>query len=145
MYNKYKIQLVERLSNLYLALIGNAKGNHVDVKTLWRWIKYLVANIKNSKFDADKEIKTGDLFKEKPESDAEKYKEYCLKIIKEHNLKNLAELKAFINRLLDKNSKNKRRVERIKKLLLTGKIFIYVKNRKQLNITTLTSLNINTI
>ncbi len=47
-------------------------------------------------------------------------REYCYRLIKEYNLANLDELKAFINRLLEKNVKNKKRVEKIKKLLLSG-------------------------
>jgi hypothetical protein len=52
----------------------------------------------------------------------DEHREYCNKLIRDYNLQNLDELKNFINRLLEKNVKNKKRVEKIKKLLLSGNI-----------------------
>jgi hypothetical protein len=47
------------LKTLYLALIGNEKGNHVEIKTIWRWIKNLINQVKNnSKFLDDSQNST---------------------------------------------------------------------------------------
>jgi hypothetical protein len=54
--------------------------------------------------------------------DSDLYRNYCQKIMKDYNLKDLNELQAFINRLLQKNMKNQKRVEKIKRLLLTEPI-----------------------
>ena len=47
------------------------------------------------------------------------YKEICENIIKDYVLKDAHDLRKFINELLEKNMKNKRRVDRIKKLIMT--------------------------
>jgi hypothetical protein len=48
---------------------------------------------------------------------------YCDRLMREYSLNNLDEFKDFIDRLLDKNSSNQKRVEKIKKLLLWGKYY----------------------
>ena len=58
---------------------------------------------------------------QKTYSEKEEYKEFCEKIISELGLKDIKELKSYMNELADKNVKNRSRVERMKKLLLSGK------------------------
>lgn len=43
--------------------------------------------------------------------------------MREYNLKDFRELQNFINKLLEKNAKNKKRVEKIKQILSVGKNF----------------------
>jgi hypothetical protein len=101
--------LVDKLNNLYTTLSGGQSGEYVDIKTLWRWIKHIIHQIQNKK----------DLAMEH-ESE---HRRYCDSLMREYNLKDFRELQMFINRLLEKNAKNQKRVEKIKKLLLVGKLF----------------------
>ena len=48
------------------------------------------------------------------------YPNFCESIIRDYNLRGENELFSFITDLLNKNFENKKRVEKIKKLLLTG-------------------------
>jgi hypothetical protein len=43
--------------------------------------------------------------------------------MREYNLKDFRELQNFINKLLEKNAKNQKRVEKIKQILSVGKNF----------------------
>lgn len=98
------------MSQLYLTLIGNEKGDYVDSVTLWTWIKNIVRESQEKH----------DRITEKNERNL--YKEFCEKLIKEYDLKDIKDLINFINVLLAKDSKNKKRVEKIKNMLLAGKI-----------------------
>jgi len=51
----------------------------------------------------------------------EKYREYCKGIMSDYGFHDYNEMKSYINELLRKNGNNKKRVEKIKKLLMTGK------------------------
>jgi Icc-related predicted phosphoesterase len=82
-----------------------------DIKELWRWLKRI---LKES-------LKTQENKPLKESSKVEEMKEFCEKIISEFGLKDIKELKTYMNDLALKNVKNKTRVERMKKLLLRGK------------------------
>lgn len=40
--NKIRDEFVDKVSGVYLTLIGNEGKNYVDVKILWRWVKDLI-------------------------------------------------------------------------------------------------------
>jgi hypothetical protein len=49
------------------------------------------------------------------------YRIYWQDLMREYNLRDFRELQIFINRLLEKNAKNQKRVEKIKQILSVGK------------------------
>jgi hypothetical protein len=49
------------------------------------------------------------------------YRIYWQNLMREYNLRDFRELQIFINRLLEKNAKNQKRVEKIKQILSVGK------------------------
>ncbi len=109
---KLKNELFAKLNNLYLDLMGQERRT-VDISELWRWIKHIIKQI-SLQNDKTKQIDEEEL------RECLLYKEYCERLIREYDLNNFEELEMFINRLLEKNKKNQKRVEKIKKLLLTG-------------------------
>jgi hypothetical protein len=102
---KKKDEFIEKLTELYNTVGGNS-DEPVDIKTLWRWLKGTVTKVHGDKSD---------------KNERNLYKEFCEKIIREYELKDINELIGYINSLLAKNSKNKKRVEKIKNILLAGK------------------------
>ncbi len=98
------------MTNLYCTLSDGKRNEYVDIKTLWRWIKQIIYQVQS---------------KNKLNSEGEnEYKHYWQDLMREYNLKDFRELQVFINRLLEKNSKNQKRVEKIKQILSVGKNFL---------------------
>lgn len=80
-----------------------------DIKELWRWLKKILKDsIKTHETKPAEQLKM------------EECKEFCDNIIKDFGLKDVKELKGYMNDLAAKNVKNKTRVERMKKLLMSG-------------------------
>jgi hypothetical protein len=89
------------MADLYLRLYTHETRENVDSKLLWRWIKSIV---KQSK------------------SNERQYTYFWDELMKEYNLSSMSELQEFVRSLLEKNRNNQRNVEKIKKLLMVGKI-----------------------
>ena len=113
--NNLKNEFISKLFSLYSEISGNPIPYTIEdnnIIELWRWIKEFIKTIK-------------DLLAEKNEHDCLRkyqdqnnlYQEYCTELIKKYNLNSIFELKEFINSLLAKDTINKRRVEKLQKVL----------------------------
>jgi hypothetical protein len=113
--SKIKEDLISKLKSLYIATndIKESKDN-ISIQDLWRWIKQLINNVKQLSVEKDK---NEEIYKQ---NNYEIYKNYCEKLIKEFGLNSFDELKFFINDLLTKNNLNKKRVEKLKKVLMNN-------------------------
>ena len=100
---------MDKLTNLYCTLSDGKLKECIDIKTLWRWIKNIIYQVQTKNginIEVEKE-----------------YKHYWQDLMREYNLKDFRELQNFINKLLEKNAKNQKRVEKIKQILSVGKNF----------------------
>ena len=113
--SKIKEDLISKLKSLYIATndIKESKDN-ISIQDLWRWIKQLINNVKQLSIEKDK---NEEIYQQ---NNYEIYKNYCEKLIKEFGLNSFDELKFFINDLLTKNNLNKKRVEKLKKVLMNN-------------------------
>ena len=113
--SKIKEDLISKLKSLYIATndIKESKDN-ISIQDLWRWIKQLINNVKQLSIEKEK---NEEIYKQ---NNYEVYKNYCEKLIKEFGLNSFDELKFFINDLLTKNNLNKKRVEKLKKVLMNN-------------------------
>ena len=113
--SKIKEDLISKLKSLYIATndIKESKDN-ISIQDLWRWIKQLINNVKQLSVEKEK---NEEIYKQ---NNYEVYKNYCEKLIKEFGLNSFDELKFFINDLLTKNNLNKKRVEKLKKVLMNN-------------------------
>jgi hypothetical protein len=98
-----KEELIQKISSMYTSLYYENTTTQPEIKVLWRWIKSLA------------------IFKNDNQQllEAQRYKNFCEKLMKDNSLKNLSELNFFIEELLSSNNKNHDRVEKIKRLLMT--------------------------
>lgn len=113
---KLRDELIEKLTALYVSLTGANQADSVDIKTIWRWIKHLINTVKDL---ANEKEKGKQAYYQLQETNI--YKDYCLELMQEFNLRNLEELKIFVNDLLARNNINKKRVDKIKKVLTDRK------------------------
>lgn len=105
----------EKLQKLYLSL-NDSKEKRISVKILWRWIKNVIKHLSNqSKLNVNNNVRLLDY-----EQDNVGYRSICEQLIKEYNLKDINELKRHMEELMSKNEKNKQRVDKMKKILLTS-------------------------
>ena len=113
--SKIKEDLISKLKSLYIATndIKESKDN-ITIQDLWRWIKQLINNVKQLSVEKEK---NEEIYKQ---NNYEIYRNYCEKLIKEFGLNSFDELKFFINDLLTKNNLNKKRVEKLKKVLMNN-------------------------
>ena len=112
---KIKEDLISKLKSLYIATTDykDSKDN-ISIQDLWRWIKQLINNVKQLSIEKEK---NEEIYKK---NNYEIYKKYCEKLIKEFGLNSFDELKFFINDLLTKNNINKKRVEKLRKVLMNN-------------------------
>ena len=113
--SKIKEDLISKLKSLYIATTDykDSKDN-ISIQDLWRWIKQLINNVKQLSIEKEK---NEEIYKK---NNYEVYKKYCEKLIKEFGLNSFDELKFFINDLLTKNNINKKRVEKLRKVLMNN-------------------------
>ena len=113
--SKMKEDIISKLKSLYIITNDSKeKKDNISIQDLWRWIKQLI-----------KEVDELSLEKEKYEEMYNKnsndvYKNFCEKLIKEFGLNSFDELKFFINDLMTKNDLNKKRVEKLRKVLMNN-------------------------
>ena len=114
--NIKKNELISKLQELYLSMNEkNNKNEEISIKVLWRWIKYLINNYKSLLSEKDKNLEILNNLKEKDNF----YKDFCLELMNKYKAKNLEELNKFIEELIKKNKINKKRVEQLKKILIS--------------------------
>ena len=113
--SKIKEDLISKLKSLYIATTDSKESkDNISIQDLWRWIKQLINNVKQLSIEKEK---NEEMYKK---NNYEIYKKYCDKLIKEFGLNSFDELKFFINDLLTKNNINKKRVEKLRKVLMNN-------------------------
>ena len=116
--NNEKIQNKEFIANLKGIYIkeNNIKDyniNNINMKILWRWIKYLTSNNTKMKNDISK---NGNIL-QNIESKNIFYKKNCEEIINSYGFTNIIKFDEFIQNLINKNNISKKRMEQLKKML----------------------------
>ena len=93
------------------------KKEAINMKTLWRWIKYLLNSNKKIKNEIDKNtillqnIKKKNIF----------YKNNCEEIMNIYDIKSLNQFDEFVHGLINKNNIYRKRIEQLKKMLSEDK------------------------
>ena len=106
-------EFISKLNMLFIELTGkNTNNNNVNIKELWSKIKQMINTIKDLLIEKEKNDRIKVTQKEN-----NLYQEYCTELITRYNLNSIFELKQFINSLLLKNTINKKRVEKLQKVL----------------------------
>ena len=106
-------EFISKLNMLFIELTGkNTNNNNVNIKELWSKIKQMINKIKDLLIEKEKNARIKVTQKEN-----NLYQEYCTELITRYNLNSIFELKQFINSLLLKNTINKKRVEKLQKVL----------------------------
>ena len=96
--NQIRDELILKLKSLYITLTDSSPNEDIDIKSLWRWIKNLIHTVKQ--LALEKEMMNN------KNNNNDEYKIFCLQLIQQNYLKNLDELKAFINQLLMRNNED---------------------------------------
>ena len=113
--SKIKEELINKLKSLYIGTTDSKESkDNISIQDLWRWIKQLINNVKQL---SNEKEKNEEIYKK---NNYEIYRKYCEKLIKEFGLNSFDELKFFINDLLTKNNINKKRVEKLRKVLMNN-------------------------
>jgi hypothetical protein len=116
--NNEKIQNKEFINNVRQIYIkeNNIKdinNININMKMLWKWIKYLTSNNTKMKNDISKNgtvlqnIEKKNIF----------YKKSCEEIINSYDFTNVKKFDEFIHSLINKNNISKKRMEQLKKML----------------------------
>ena len=106
-------EFISKLNMLFIELTGkNTNNNNVNIKELWSKIKQMINTIQDLLIEKEKNARIKVTQKEN-----NLYQEYCTELITRYNLNSIFELKQFINSLLLKNTINKKRVEKLQKVL----------------------------
>ena len=106
-----KEEFINDLKTLYL--LKNKNNEELSIKKLWRWLKDIIENIRNIN-DENENFKTG-LEHLKQEKDI--FKNFCLDLMSQLNIKNIDGLKNYINSLIMKRNIEKKRISQLKKVL----------------------------
>ena len=111
---KLREELIQKVKNMYMKLTEtNEDKDEIDIQILWRWIKHLMNTV--NELQNEKERNT-QILNDLMHNDI--YHNYFAQIINDFNLKDIDELKFFINELISINTINKKRVQKLKKVLL---------------------------
>lgn len=108
-----KNEFINGLRTLYVSQ-NNVAESDVDIKTIWRWIKALIASVdelNNENENIIEEINN-------VSQDIENYKGYCDGLIQNLGLHSVDELKGFVNELILKKNIDRKRVHKLKKVLV---------------------------
>lgn len=112
--DKLREELIEKIKNSYIKLSGtDEKKEDIDIQILWRWIKHLIKITHELSEEKEKNLITLNELNQ-----YEQYNNNFTQIMDEFHLNNIEELKLFINNLLSINNMNKKRVQKLKKVLL---------------------------
>ena len=114
-----KNELINGLKTLYILKNNEfqiGKNEELNIKIIWRWIKNLIENIKNTNEEVNN-FKIGlEHFKEEKQI----FKDFCLDLMEKFNIEDIEELKNQINSLIINRNIEKKRINKLKKVL-TGK------------------------
>ncbi len=91
----------------------------VDIKCLWRWVKFLIKTTKVNSEPIVSIIPVSPVPKDNPCP-------VCEEQIKDYKLSSNTEIKGYITGLLEKNKRNQVRIEQLKNLLLVGKFLFFI-------------------
>jgi len=113
--SKMKEDIISKLKSLYIITNDSKeKKDNISIQDLWRWIKQLIEEVNELSLEKEKYEEMYN----KNSNDV--YKNFCEKLIKEFGLNSFDELKFFINDLMTKNDLNKKRVEKLRKVLMNN-------------------------
>ena len=113
--SKMKEDIISKLKSLYIITNDSKeKKDNISIQDLWRWIKQLIEEVDELSLEKEKYEEMYN----KNSNDV--YKNFCEKLIEEFGLNSFDELKFFINDLMTKNDLNKKRVEKLRKVLMNN-------------------------
>ena len=93
------------------------KKEAINMKTLWRWIKYLLNSNKKIKNEIDKNT----ILLQNIEKKNIFYKNNCEEIMNIYDIKSLNQFDEFVHGLINKNNIYRKRIEQLKKMLSEDK------------------------
>ena len=106
-------EFVKNLKEIYKKENKDNNNSNVNMKILWRWIKYLISN--NNKIK--NEIKKNANILQNIEIKNNFYKQSCDEIINTYGFNNINKFDEFIHALISKNNINRKRMIQLKKML----------------------------
>ena len=113
--SKMKEDIISKLKSLYIITNDSKeKKDNISIQDLWRWIKQLIEEVDELSLEKEKYEEIYN------KNSNDMYKNFCEKLIKEFGLNSFDELKFFINDLMTKNDLNKKRVEKLRKVLMNN-------------------------
>ena len=112
--NDIKNEFISNLKEIYKKA-NNIEDNNIKInmKMIWRWIKYLINNNKKIKNDIDKNT----VLLQNIEKKSIFYKKNCEDIMDIYDMKNITEFNEFLNSLINKNNFYRKRIQQLKKML----------------------------
>ena len=126
--SKMKEDVISKLKSLYIITNDSKKKkDNISIQDLWRWIKNLVEEVDELSLEKEKYEEIYN------RNNNDLYKNFCEKLIKEFGLNSFEELKFFINDLMTKNDLNKKRVEKLRKVLMNNNEDINDKEESLIN------------
>ena len=114
-----KNELINGLKTLYILKNNEfqiGKNEELNIKIIWRWIKNLIENIKNT----NEEVNNLKIGLEHLKEEKQIFKDFCLDLMEKFNIEDIEELKNQINSLIINRNIEKKRINKLKKVL-TGK------------------------
>ena len=105
-------EFVKNLKEIYKKENKDNNSN-INMKILWRWIKYLISN--NNKIK--NEIKKNANILQNIEIKNNFYKQSCDEIINTYGINNINKFDEFIHALISKNNISRKRMIQLKKML----------------------------
>ena len=106
-------EFVKNLKEIYKKENKDNNNSNVNMKILWRWIKYLISN--NNKIK--NEIKQNANILQNIEIKNNFYKQSCDEIINTYGINNINKFDEFIHALISKNNISRKRMIQLKKML----------------------------
>ena len=109
-----KNEFIENLKEIYRKE-NNIKetNNEINMKLLWRWVKYLINSNKKIKNEISKNAALLNNIEEKNIF----FKQTCEEIMDAYNFKSINQFEEFIQSLINKKNFNKKRMDQLKKIL----------------------------
>lgn len=106
-------EFIKSLKEIYKKENKDNNNSNVNMKILWRWIKYLISN--NNKIK--NEIKKNANILQNIEIKNNFYKQSCDEIINTYGINNINKFDEFIHALISKNNISRKRMIQLKKML----------------------------
>ena len=106
-------EFVKNLKEIYKKENKDNNNSNVNMKILWRWIKYLISNNNKTK----NEIKKNANILQNIEIKNNFYKQSCDEIINTYGINNINKFDEFIHALISKNNISRKRMIQLKKML----------------------------